>query len=136
MPIVPFKAEPLKDLQARYPQALDFVYDSDAMRDSNAIRPGEVAAKLFDFEDGLRLLISLERRPQGTVLHLSSSFEAGTELYHFFEKETATKSPTQIMELFIEMTKERFVELSGDTQVPPFIGVSNFIPHFLKEYEL
>jgi hypothetical protein len=136
MPLVPFKAEPLKDLQARYPQALDFVYDSDAMRDSNAIRPGEVAAQLFDFEDGLRLLISLERRPQGTVLHLSSSFETESELYGFFRKETETKSPTQVMELFIEMTRRRFIELSGDAQPPPLIGMSNFIPHFVKEYEI
>ena len=46
-------------LQARYPQALEFRYDSFAIV-NGAIRPGECAANVFDFEDGLRLIVNRE----------------------------------------------------------------------------
>jgi hypothetical protein len=45
----------LDELRGRFPAALDYVYDAEACVAGDAIRPGEVAAQVFDHESGVRM---------------------------------------------------------------------------------
>jgi hypothetical protein len=78
-PAVPFTPEPFATLRARVPAALAFLYDARAIIDRDAIRPGEVAANVFDGEHGTRLIVSRTKLPSGDVIvNVSGSVFPGT----------------------------------------------------------
>ena len=137
-PPVPFVPASLAELQARYPKALEFVYDQQAIVQDNAIRPGEVAANLFDFEDGLRLLVSRERTPSGqVVLHVSASFQDDCKIADNFRRWLGPKPSKQKRQRLANnwaiTIPARFIELSGDTLPLKFIGwTSNYVPHWMR----
>jgi hypothetical protein len=60
MAILPFEPEPLESLQARFPKALERIWVVPSNGDMPD-RPGMHREHLFDFESGLRLLISIDR---------------------------------------------------------------------------
>lgn len=73
MPL-PFIPESIESMRARFHKALEKVYiPSEDMED----RPGLHRENLFDFENGLRLLISKENL-QGNKIHVSASWEGGS----------------------------------------------------------
>lgn len=136
MPPIPNTPEPLATLQARYPRCLDHTYDQAAIRDRGGIRPGEVAANVFDFEsDGLRLIISRERSPDGIVtLHFSASFPGECRIADEFRLLKLTMPVERIMRKWIDSIPARFRELSGDQRPILFIGRSDVgIPHWVIE---
>lgn len=68
-----FEAEPLEQLKARFPKALVKIWQvTNPMPD----RPGLHRTNVFDFESGMRLLISMDMivfaRPE---IHVSASWE-------------------------------------------------------------
>ncbi len=132
MPPIPEIAEPLDALRARYPQALAHVYDTDAIRDHGAIRPGECAGNVFDFEDGLRLIISRERIDAGVVLHISASLQAKTRLADKLRRSGGTAARLQIE--FMRAAEKRFRELSGNEQALDFVfWTQGMIPHWQQK---
>ncbi len=129
---VPVQPEPLEVLQARYPLALEHIYDvGDIMR--GAIRPGEIAAQCFDFQDGIRLLISRERFHDGKVhLHLSASFAAECDLASTLRNLKAKgASGEALRQHFLDTAVHRFQQLSGHVGVLFFVGWSkDNVPHW------
>lgn len=130
--------EPLAALQARYPRALEFVYDQAAVVLGGAIRPGECAENVFDFEDGLRLIVSRQRGPGGKVwLHFSASFGgADCRLADEFRLLRRTTPLPQIFEQWRLSVPGRFALLSGDAREAAYLGRSaNGVPHWVIEEE-
>jgi hypothetical protein len=136
MPPVPHQAESLTALRARYPAALEHVYDVEAIR-RGAVRPGEVSANVFDAEDGLRLIVSRERYPDDeTFLHFSASFPAQCRMADELRRQAAISGldRDEILERWLADVPRRFAELSGDARPPRFLGLSDhWIPHWIIE---
>ena len=107
--VVPFAAEPVTSLRARYAASLNHVYDVAYIRDHNGIRPGEVAANIFDFEDGLRLIVSRDACPDGRqVLHYSASFMAECRVADEMRRTAAALSHHQALHYFLGLASWRF----------------------------
>lgn len=76
MPL-PFESEPLEALQGRFAQALTPVYQVEDLlkkRSSETGRVGQQRKHVFDFEHGIRLILSVEHLPPSQpYLHASFS---------------------------------------------------------------
>lgn len=73
MPTLPFQPEWIEVLKARFPKALERVWEvTDPMPD----RPGLHRENVFDFESGMRLLISRDKLTfEEPEIHISASWE-------------------------------------------------------------
>ena len=136
---VPFKAEPLGQLQARFPRALQKVFDQFAIESSGATRPGQLQANVFDFEDGLRLIVSREQRVSGQiVLHVSASFQREcaivTQLKPLLEAAKTQADRMAVAEGWAATIPGRYAELAGDTGEPITLAKwsDGMIPHFTR----
>jgi hypothetical protein len=127
-------AESLDALRARYPLALEHVYDQVAIAAHGGIRPGEVAANLFLFEDGLYLIVSRERGPDGEMMiHFSASFKQDSAM-DLQLRERRKAIGDRVGREWLRSIPARFRELSGDDRDVQFLGVSQQgIPHWLIE---
>jgi hypothetical protein len=135
MPPVPNTPEPLRNLQDRYHKAVAYIYSVDSIREG-AIRPGEIAANVFDFEDGLRLIISREccEGFNGTVIHFTASFPSDCQIANEMRSKLARISKDTLFWEFINSVPGRFAELSGDHRKAVLVGVSSgAIPHWVIE---
>ncbi len=112
--MLPFQAEPLEQLQARFHKVFEKIWEvTDVMTD----RPGMHREHTFDFESGLRLLISLDRLPSSSEeeLHISASWEKD--------------SPTQVLDAHGQVVRA-YESLGGKGEVL-YVGMSNNrIPHW------
>src|SRR5262245_42759717 len=111
---LPPDPESLDVLRARYPKALEFVYDVEGMQ-SGDIRPTEVAANVFDTLDGLRLIVARERLPCGHErLHIGALLCPGGEM----AEEIATLLPVlgekNLHRMWLAHIPERFRQLCGE----------------------
>jgi hypothetical protein len=135
-PPIPEAPEPVEALRARYPRALEPVYDAVAIRDRGATRPGEVAANVFDFEDGMRLIINRERMPDGElVLHVSASVRNGSALGGELRDAARTKSAAVIKEMMAFRVGSHFHQLSGETGLELAGWTGGGVPHFTRKLE-
>jgi hypothetical protein len=137
MPTTPKNPESLASLQARYPAALEPIYDATAIM-AGAIRPGEIAANIFDFSDGLRLIISRDRLPDGqVVLHVSASQAEHSRMADELRLLAGVKPKREVIQTWLLDLPRRFRELSGDQRPLEFIGLSDrLIPHFfIREHK-
>ncbi len=134
MPPIPNTPEPLSSLQARYPHALEHLYDVSDIVARGGIRPGECATNVFDFEDGLRLIISRQLFPDNVeVLHVSASFPGECRIADEFRLLLLTMPLDKIMEKWQRSIPGRFRELSGDDRPLEFGGVTeHVIPHWFR----
>lgn len=119
--MLPHEPEPLERLQARFAKALEPVYDVCLIAQGWQTRPGAYRRHLFDFEDGLRLLVSRERLPlmgpdgrtAAVHLHVSASFEAGLalerDLVRRLKRDHAHRVVTR---WFVPLVERRFAQLS------------------------
>jgi len=115
---MPFVPEPIKDMKVRFPKCLEKVWDiTDTMPD----RPGLHREHVFDFESGMRLLISNDCMiPRAPDIHISASWEYNP--------------PTSIFEM--ETDVRRGYRALGGKGILRLLGWSNRgIPHFLVEKE-
>ncbi len=83
-PTIPFKPEPDEALKARVYAAAADVYDILEVAKDLSTTPSKKPKHVFDFVDGMRLIISRDREGKHgpAHLHLSMSFEKGTLLYN------------------------------------------------------
>lgn len=72
--MLPNEPESLDSMKARLDAALSVVYDAAEIEAGRGKRPGELRQHVFDFEDGIRCIASLDRQINGHVyLHMSFS---------------------------------------------------------------
>lgn len=131
--MLPNTPEPIESLRARYPAALEHVYDQESVAYSGAVRPGECRANVFDFEDGLRLIISRKRDPWGDVwLHYSASFPSDCRIADEVRLLRLTSPLARVMAMWVESVPSRFADLSGDQRPVDRHWRSEIgIPHWL-----
>jgi hypothetical protein len=58
--MLPHEPESVESMLARFPKALEPVYATEAIREGRMPRPGQVRAHVFDFEDGVRMIASMD----------------------------------------------------------------------------
>jgi len=85
---MPNQPEALDVMRARLPLALSVVYKAEEIEAGRGTRPGELRQHVFDFEDGIRCIVSLDRQPNSHVyLHMSFTRLRGrAELARFLRR--------------------------------------------------
>lgn len=123
-PRVPWNPEPLEVQVARYPQAVKRVVDQLSVLRGAVAAPSAFPEQVFDSVDGLRLIVSLERTPEGTVItHVSASFHT-----------RPAQERTRTLEELLAWIGDRWRAIAGATDTLNFLGVSEGgIPHFFVE---
>lgn len=121
-PRVPLNPEPIDALRRRFPAAIAEVIAHEDIFSGRRPAPSGEPAHVFDTEDGLRLIVSMERLQDGCVgTHISASF-------HTLE---GAGLPWHDAQAWIFKT---FAALSGDTRRPRLVAVAGAgIPHFFLE---
>jgi hypothetical protein len=103
----PFEPKPLAEHQARYARAIDHVHIRDE---------GDPGEHLFDFDDGLRLLIVRQEIAGSEVLYISASIAQGSAVWN------ACETGQMRREEFTAAVVERFRALSSDPRPMHFMG--------------
>jgi|SRR5215467_3399354 len=112
-----FKSESLEQLKAKFPKALERVWDVEA---TDGDRPGLHREHVFDFKDGMRLLISKDQFLEhgDPDVHVSASWRNAK-----FQS---------VGEMQLQVIKHW--EMLGGTGKFRFIGLSpKGIPHWIVE---
>ena len=78
--MIPFEPEGMRLMKARFAEAVRKVYELDAVEAGLEQRPGVERKHVFDFEDGMRLIVSRDRLEGEVSLHVSVSFMPGREV--------------------------------------------------------
>ena len=71
--MLPFQPESTAQLRARFPEAIKEIQDVLAIIKDRSLRPGLKRKHVFDFQDGCRLIISIDREGLIKLFHVSSS---------------------------------------------------------------
>lgn len=130
---VPFTPETVQELARRYPAALEVALDvGDFLTACFSALPGEDPRNVFDFEDGLRLIVSRDVGHEGLageVLHVSASAIKGTRVWRLIADGSLDKTD------FCLFALRRFRHISGDQGPFEFLGCSPMtgIPHWFRE---
>lgn len=134
MPSLPHEPQTIEEMKARWPQALEFVYDAKEILNNNGIRPGECRSNVFDFESGLRVIASVEKSGNAKFLHLSASFGEGTEEYKAVARFLARSNSHRAFEHWARTVTERMVKIGGkDVEGITFLGMTQRgVPHWRK----
>lgn len=68
-----WEPEPAEKMAKRFETALKRVYDVDLIAQEESDRPGEHRENVFDFKDGIRIIVSLEIHDGVRFVHISGS---------------------------------------------------------------
>lgn len=132
-----FEPETIEQLKSRFLKALETSWSvKRAIKDSDNT-PGKKREHVFDFEDGIRIIISRDRFEGIQVIHFSASFgnvESFMKTYPRQKGITLQEDKDRIVELM----KKRFIEISGfpESERIKFLGThgSKLIPHWIIPY--
>lgn len=122
--MLPTLTESVAALRARYSAAISRTFEVVDLASGRGQRPGESRDHVFDFEDGVRLIISRERFPSGeVVVHFSASVD--------------TARVGQVGAEFLGAAVGHFREISMYDGPIRLIGISQGagVPHWLAETE-
>lgn len=79
--MLPFQPESTESICARVNKVLERCFDVEKIARGQGKRPGELREHIFDFEDRIRCIVSLDRLKQDRpVLHISCSSDWSTKL--------------------------------------------------------
>lgn len=121
---LPFQPETTAQAAARIGAALEPLIDGESVQIGAQSRPGLFRRHVFDFEDGLRLIISRDDLGSGPQLHVTASIQPQTRLWKRCYAELMTGEHAN------RIAAARFEVISGMT-MPPFKQLSaGGIPHF------
>lgn len=130
-----FVPEPLGVLQACYPAAVRAVCDAAGAALAPHRRPARKRQHVFDSEDGLRLIISRERMPDGHVgIHMSASISGfGTAVRQL---ENARRRGEDVGARFCAMAEHRWDDLARRPIRAEMLGWSTgHVPHWFERSE-
>ena len=125
-----FAPEDFPTLQSRLTAALLPVYDVDAIERGEVPAPATQRAHVFDFRDGLRLIVSTDQEEtRGVYTHLSASYWPGTPL----ERQVLTamrRSVSRAMKDFRLLVETRWRRLHGPPVAFTLWSAEKHIPHW------
>lgn len=122
-PRVPWNPQPIEQLRARYPAAVKETIDVRDILTKRRATPSGEPEHVFDLEPGLRLIVSLERMPDGVVgVHISASFQ---------ERERVEALAGAGDGGMVGYIVGQWRALAQSDRLPTFLGISpGGIPHF------
>lgn len=74
---MPFTPEPVEQMIERFQKALEREFNADKISNGDPDRPGVHRENVFDYEDGIRLIISKDRARGNLFIHISASSQKG-----------------------------------------------------------
>ena len=77
--MLPYEPETLSDMKLRFHAAVDSVVYIDKVRSGEQVSPSKLRKHVFDFPDGMRMIVSREDLGDGKVFYHASA--SGTEAY-------------------------------------------------------
>lgn len=111
--MIPFQPESDESLRARYHKAVEKPWSIDPKGPTPTDGPGKHREHIFDFEDGMRLIISIDKGPEDELLHFSAS------MFKHIEGDT------------LKLAEQRFREMSGcDRPAYRHIVTPMGVPHW------
>lgn len=127
--MIPFDPEPLQALRRRLPKALDRVFDPEEVRARPETRPGLKRRHVFDFADGVRLIVSAEK---GVGLHVTASFVEGTAVDRRLRKAARVAGAEGGCDRLRREGEDAFRRLAGPETALEFLGFlqGKGIPHW------
>jgi hypothetical protein len=122
--MIPFNRQPTEQLKSRYQEAIKSSYDAAAVTHGQAERPGTKPQHVFDFENGIRLIISRDHYKGKEVIHISGSFDSGA--YSGSLKRSVIESRMYLC----------FCEIAGPIKIGRPIYSTGGIPHWFIEHQI
>jgi hypothetical protein len=127
--MIPYDPKTIEEHKRRYPKAVSKIYHAEDI-DRGAQTPGQCPDNVFDFSDGLKLIISrdvLHDSPK-PIIHVSASLKPGTLLWDLIRQ---GKSLAEGRDCLLRVAELRFEVLSGGLAVE-FVGFSPVkgVPHW------
>lgn len=124
---IPFQPEPVEKLKARYSEALKDTYIQLDVSRGLQSRPGEHRKHVFDFYDGIRLIVSKEKSPLNA---------GGKILIHYSGSVLNDGQCADIDDTYLHHIVEHFALISGDTNEYQLRMISNLkVAHFIRVLE-
>jgi len=126
---LPINIEPFETLRRRFSEAVKNSYDTLKIAANPKDRPGQKPEHVFDFDDGIRLIISRDRFNEKEVLHFSGSVLPGYPI------ETGLP-PRLYLAKFLGECTEKITKLSGcRTSDVKLVAITQEkgIPHWIVE---
>lgn len=124
MSIPPLHPEAVDQMRERYPAALERTFQYGPKGDQWPTKgPWEYPEQRFDFEDGMRLMVSRDAFGDRVDLHVSASIFPGTKLWRELEHQDGFGMLSQMF--FKLLVEDRYKALSGDVQPLPFNGFTS-----------
>lgn len=122
--IPPLQPQPIEQMRARYPEALKRTFQYGEKGDQWPARgPWEYPDQRFDFEDGLRLMVSRDAFGKKVELHISASILPNTSLWRQFEHRDNFGSGSQA--ILRVLAEDRYRLISDDRAPFPFNGFTS-----------
>ncbi len=127
--MLPTDVKTMEEHRLRWAKALEPIFDVESLCLGLTARPGELPVHVFDFQDGMRMIVSRERDTTGEIIdHLSASFRAESRLYHRMRNGKLTRDD------FCDMIEDRVRDLSNGGHLLNLVGYSEKgVPHFIIE---
>jgi len=135
--IPPLQPQPFEVMRARFKQALKRTFQYGPNGDQTPAKgPWEYPEQRFDFDDGLRLMVSRDAFGERIDLHVSASIIPGSELWQQFANRDNFGDISKVMlKILVE---DRYRALSGDVEHLPFNGFTSVtkgfkgVPHWRR----
>lgn len=120
--MIQFNPQPLDELKKRFSIAMQKSWSVEKVSENLNNRPGNKQENVFDFEDGIRLIVSRDSYKGKEVIHVSASFD---------EKICKIKDISSALAKMYG----NFVELSGIKTTPLYQFFSDKgVPHWIIEF--
>lgn len=129
MPPVPYDNKSTAEHRERYPRALEKLFHTEDIARGGQ-RPGQCPENVFDWWDGLRLIISREWSDEKKeVLHLSASLRPDGKLFRKARQVGRADGPARGVDHFLVQAFARFLELAPG-QAMFFAGLTDNVAHW------
>src|SRR6267143_2469193 len=127
-PRVSLRVESIADLRARYHASITDLYDQLEVASGERYPPSALERHVFDTPDGWRLIVSLERTPNGMVgIHLSGSIHNA----RLVMRSLRDWEGDQGLHKLIDAVIGAWQSLAKSDKMPTFLGLSEKgVPHF------
>ena len=121
--MIPFIPEPLAALQQRFLAALEVICDIQRIESGSTPRPGTQRQHVFDWEDGVRMIISRDQlENRHVVVHLSASVNLST----YDVTRLGRLSPTS----FVRLVEQHWKMLGGPPVTLEGFSPEKGVPHW------
>lgn len=133
--MIAYDPQPLDQLRARYFEALKPLVDVAAVMADENLSPGKRDLHVFDFEDGLRLIVSRDTNTGNVWLHFSASMRAGSPIERKLIRKARVSGGDAAALSLQKIAGGRFVAISDEKLANwTFAGFSRTkgVPHWFR----